>query len=70
MSHKHFPRKGDKVNDKRRIPNANGFVVRVLYNDGPDEVLVKFDDGLVSYEFSEFEHCWTDRLGGVFELQP
>lgn len=68
MSTNHKPRRGDKVNDKRRIPYANGFVVRVLYEDGPSEVLVRFDDGLVFYDYTEFEYTWTSRYGGAFEL--
>jgi hypothetical protein len=68
MSRKHFPQRGDKVNDVSRIPNANGFVVRVLYDDGPDEVIVRFDDGLVTYSYSQFEYAWTDLYGGVFEI--
>ena len=69
MSKNHFPKRGDKVNDTRRIPHANGFVTRVLYDDGPDEVMVEFDDGTVFYDYSEFEHSWTDSLGGVFILK-
>lgn len=65
---KHFPRRGDKVNDKRRIPNANGFVFRVLYDDGPSEVIVRYDDGLVTYDYEDFRNRWTDHYGGAFEL--
>lgn len=68
MSGKHKIRHGDKVNDKRRIPNANGFVVRVLYDDGPDEVVVKFDNGYETYSYEEFRNCWTDSYGGAYEL--
>lgn len=71
MSLKHFPSKGDKVNDIRRRPNANGFVVRILYtDDGPEEVLVKYDDGVEFYDFDDFRYTWTNTLGGVFILQP
>lgn len=66
MSSKHFPRKNDKVNDKRRIPHANGFVVRVLYDDGPDTVIVKFDNGKELYDYADFINRWTDDYGGVF----
>jgi len=69
MSLNHFPRRGDKVNDaRRRVGFFNGFVVRVLYDDGPDEVVVKFDDGTEVYDFEEFRYSWTDRFGGVFIL--
>lgn len=67
MSLNHFPRRNDKVNDRRRR-HGNGFVVRVLYDDGPDEVMVKFDDGIAFYEFEEFRWTWTDTYGGVFIL--
>ena len=69
MSLRHFPRRGDKVNDVSRAPNGNGFVIRVLYNDGPDEVMVRFDDGVHYYDFSEFQYSWTDGYGGVFIVQ-
>ena len=68
MSKNHFPQKGDKVNDKSRIPNANGFVVRVLYDEGPDEVVVRFDDEVVNYDYEQFRYAWTDTYGGVFIL--
>lgn len=65
----HTPTKGDKVNVVSRIPYANGFVVRVLYTEeGPEEVLVKFDNGMEFYDYDEFTHTWTDRYGGVFIL--
>lgn len=68
MSLSHFPRRGDRVNDSRRIPFGNGFVVRVLYDDGPDEVIVKFDNGTEFYDFEEFRWTWTDHYGGAFIL--
>lgn len=68
MSNSHFPRRGDKVNDTRRIPYANGFVQRVLYDDGPDEVMVKFDDAYEFYPFEEFRCSWTDDYFGCFIL--
>lgn len=68
MSSKHFPRRGDKVNDKRRIPYANGFVVRVLYDDGPDTVMVRFDNGVELYDYDDFRNTWTDNYGGAFQL--
>lgn len=68
LSINHFPRRGDKVNDKRRIPFANGFVVRVLYDDGPDTVIVQFDNGKELYDFEDFRSKWTDHYGGAFEL--
>ena len=68
MSKTHFPRRGDKVNDIRRLPHANGFVQRVLYDDGPDEVVVRFDDDIKSYDYAEFQYSWTDTYGGVFIL--
>ncbi len=67
MSNSHFPRRGDKVNDTRRV-NANGFVQRILYDDGPDEVMVRFDDGYEFYPFDDFRMSWTDTYGGVFIL--
>lgn len=68
MSKRHFPAKGDKVNDSRRMPHANGFVQRVMYADGPEEVIVNFDDKVEIYDFSEFEFSWTDKYGGAFIL--
>lgn len=68
MSSSHFPHRGDKVNDKRRIPHANGFVYRVLYDDGPDEVMVKYDDDIVTYPYEDFRNTWTDGYGGAFVL--
>lgn len=71
LASKHFPRYGDKVNDCRRGEHVNGFIRAVSYVDGPDEVIVRFDDGLVYYEFTEFEHTWTDAYQGCFILsQP
>lgn len=68
MSKKHKPQRGDKVNDKRRIPHANGFVERIIYDGGPTEVVVRFDNEIVYYDYSEFEFSWTDTYGGVFIL--
>ena len=68
MSSKHFPRRGDKVNDNRRTPYANGFIFRVLYDDGPDEIMVKFDDTIETYDFEDFRSRWTDDYGGCFIL--
>lgn len=65
MSLNHKPRRGDKVNDRNRT-HANGFVQRILYDDGPSEVLVKYDDGMEFYSYSEFEYTYTDHFGGVF----
>lgn len=63
------PTKGDKVNDLGRAPNANGFVVRVLYTEeGPEEVLVKFDNSMEFYDYDEFTSTWTDNYGGCFIL--
>lgn len=71
MSIRHFPRYGDKVNDCRRGEHVNGFVRAVRYDDGPDEVAVRFDDGLEWYPYVEFENTWTDGYGGAFILsQP
>lgn len=70
MSKKRKPVKGDKVNDVRRAPNANGFVQRILYSeDGPEEVLVKFDNSMEFYDYDEFTYSWTDRFGGCYILQ-
>ena len=68
MSITHFPRRGDKVNIVSRAPFGNGFVVRVLYDDGPESVLVKFDNGSEFYDFEDFRSTWTDAYGGVFIL--
>lgn len=69
MSQKHKPQRLDKVNDKRRIaPYQNGFVLRILYDDGPDEVIVKYDNELVFYDYDEFRWTWTDHYGGCFIL--
>ena len=68
MSSKHFPRRGDKVNDRRRIPFANGFVRNVIYDDGPDTVIVRFDNGLEMYDYEDFKNTWTDSYGGAFIL--
>lgn len=68
MSKRHFPQRGDKVNDVRRIPYANGFISTILYDDGPSEVIVKFDDRSETYDFEEFRYTWTDTYGGVFIL--
>ena len=68
MSSKHFPRRGDRVNDLRRVPHANGFVWRVLYDDGPSEVIVQFDNGQETYDFGDFNCTWTDNYGGCFVL--
>lgn len=65
---KHKVQKGDKVNDKERIPFANGFVIAILYDEGPSEVLVRFDNGVECYDYTQFEYTWTDRYGGVFIL--
>lgn len=68
MSKRHFPARGDKVNDRnRKAPYQNGFVVCVLYDDGPSEVLVDFDnEKCVSYDYDEFKYCWTDKFGGCY----
>lgn len=68
MSSSHFPRRGDRVNDIRRIPHANGFVFRVLYDGGPSEIMVQFDNGIETYDYEDFRCTWTDRMGGVFVL--
>lgn len=65
---KHMPRWKDKVNDPRRIPHANGFVWKILYDDGPSEVIVHFDDGLVTYDYEDFRNRWSDHYGGCFLL--
>ena len=64
---KRHPRFRDKVNDNRR-EHANGYVLAVTFNDGPDEVVVRFDDEIVYYQYEEFEFTWTDGYGGVFLL--
>lgn len=68
VSRTHKPQRGDKVNDTRRIPHANGSVLRILYNDGPEEVIVRFDDGIETYDYEEFRYTWTDKFGGCFIL--
>ena len=69
MSLTHKPQAGDKVNDMSRIPHANGVVKAILYDDGPQEVIVKFDNGVETYDYSEFEYSWTDKFGGVFIIR-
>lgn len=69
MSKNHTPKRGDRVNDLRRpSPYQNGFVRTILYDDGPDEVVVRFDDKTETYEYEEFRYSWTDNYGGVFIL--
>ena len=67
MSIDHKPQRGDKVNDTRR-KHGNGFVQRILYDDGPSDVVVKFDDKMEIYDYDEFRYTWTDKFGGVFIL--
>lgn len=68
MSVRHKPAIGDKVHDFRRVPHANGSINRILYDDGPSEIIVKYDDGLVYYDYTDFDYCWTDRYGGTYIL--
>lgn len=68
MSIKHFPRFRDKVNDNRRTGEVNGFVLGVRFDDGPDEVGVRFNEEVVWYPYDEFRDTWTDAYGGVFLL--
>ena len=69
MSRNHKVKVGDTVNDSRRIPHANGKVIRLLWDDeGLQEVLVKFDNATVFYDADEFVMKWTDRYGGAFIL--
>lgn len=72
MSKRHFPSKGDKVNDTRRkAPYQNGFVLKVIFDDGPEEVLVDFDnEKSVAYDYDEFRYTWTEKYGGCFILEP
>lgn len=71
MSRLHKPQRGDKVNDQQRFSEgkkANGFIQRITYADGPDEIIVKFDDGIETYDYEDFRYRWTDGYGGVFQL--
>lgn len=68
MSSSHFPRRGDKVNDINRIPHANGFVAWIQYDDGPDTVAVRFDDGIHLYDYEDFRNTWTDNYGGCYVM--
>lgn len=69
MSRNHFPRRGDKVNDSRRIPHANGTIIKLLWSDdGLEEIIVKYDNETVFYDADEFVMKWTDRYGGAFIL--
>lgn len=69
MSKRHFPQRGDKVNDSRRpVGFKNGFVRNLTYDDGPENVYVKFDDEVVEYDFEEFRYSYTEAYGGVFML--
>lgn len=65
---KHIPRRGDKVNDTRRIPHANGVIQRILYDGGPESVMVKFDNGVEFYDYEDLRNRWTDDYGGTFIL--
>lgn len=66
---RHFPRYNDPVNVRSRAPKAiNGFVQRVLYDDGPQTVIVKFADGIEEYDFDEVRSSWTTMFGGCFIL--
>lgn len=67
MPRPHYPRRNDKVNDSSRIPHANGFIIRILYgDDGPEEVMVKYDNAITFYDWEQFEFSWTDRYGGCW----
>ena len=69
MTKRHFPTRGDKVNDSRRpVGYFNGTVVRVTYDDGPDCVYVRFDDRIKEYDYEEFRYTYTEAYGGVFIL--
>lgn len=69
MSRNHKPKRGDKVNDTRRIPHANGVIIALLWTeDGLDEIIVRYDNGTECYDASEFEYTWTDRYGGAYIL--
>lgn len=71
MSRQHKPQRGDKVNDQARHAEgkqANGFIQRITYADGPDEIIVKFDDDIETYDYEDFRYRWTDNYGGVFVL--
>lgn len=68
MSLRHTPSRKDKVNDSSRA-HANGFIHRLIYDDGLSEIVVKYDDGLVYYDKADFDFAWTDKYGGVWVLQ-
>lgn len=70
MSKTHKAQRGDKVNDSRRLPKtANGTIIAMLYSDdGPDEVIVLYDQERELYDYSEFQYSWTDAYGGTFIL--
>lgn len=69
MSISHMPRKGDKVNDGSRIPHANGTIIRLIYDDGLSEIVVRYDNGVEYYDKEDFDFAWTDKYGGVWVLQ-
>lgn len=69
MSSRHKPTRGDKVNDGSRIPYANGTIIRLLYDDGLSEIVVRYDDTIVHYDAGDFDFAWTDKYGGVWVLQ-
>lgn len=65
------PKRDDPVNDTRRPPpHQNGHVLRVMYtDDGPDEVIVKYSNEMVFYDYTEFEFAWRDRgIASAFVL--
>lgn len=70
MSIKHEPGKGDKVHDYRRVPHANGVISGFVYEAGEGivEVIVRFDDGPVYYDVTDFDYNWTDKYGGTYIL--
>lgn len=71
MSRLHKPAINDKVNDQARFAEgkeANGFIFRMTYDDGPDKILVRFGDGIEEYDYEDFRYRWTDNYGGVFIL--
>jgi len=73
MSRRHHKMvNGDKVNHQGRFKEGkqgNGFVRRIIYgDDGPEEVIVQFDDGTEIYPYEDFRHAWTDDYGGVYML--
>jgi hypothetical protein len=63
------PQKGEKFWDSRQL-QPNGIIVRVIWQYGEREIIVKFYEtgNVVSYEMEELEGNWTSGYGGTWLL--